>query len=213
MQRLEKLFKHWPGVQSLYDFFKKHRYRQLYDTIRDQKCQKILEIGVWNGAHALKMINEAKKFHGQGVEYYGFDLFEQMTDEVHQIEVAKYPLSESRIQAKLERTGCRIRLFKGYTQTTLPRAVPQLPKMDLIFIDGGHSLETIQSDWINIVSLMHEKTVVIFDDYWNRDDVGCKPIIEKLDRQKYYVEILPIQDTFRKDWGILKINLVKVTKA
>ena len=209
----ERLAKAFPGVQAIYNHFKKRRYKYLYDSIRTNRSKKILEIGLWDGAHALKMIKTAKHLHGNAVEYYGFDLFEEMNDDTHKHEASKYPLSLENIKIKLERTGCHISLFKGYSQNTLPQAVPELPKMDLIFIDGGHSLETIASDWKYCELLMHEKTVVIFDDYWNRDDVGCKTIIEKIDRNKYNVEILPIQDRFNKDWGTLKINFVQVTKA
>jgi hypothetical protein len=84
--------------------------------------------------------------------------------------------------------------------------------MDLIFIDGGHSIETISNDWTYARKLMHDHTLVIFDDYWNRDDAGAKPIIERIDVTKYDVQVLPIQDRFKKEWGTLIINFVSVRK-
>lgn len=207
----ERIGKSIPGVQLMYNFLKKRRYRYLYETIKLYQCKRIMEIGLWDGAHALKMIKTARHFHGDKVEYYGFDLFEDMNKETYASEASKYPLSRERIQKKLERTGCQIKLYKGNTQQTLPQLVPTLPKMDLIFIDGGHSLETIACDWRYSQPLMHDQTVVLFDDYWNRDDLGCKSIIKDLDRHKYQVEILPIQDRFNKDWGLLTINIAKVS--
>lgn len=209
----ESLAKRIPGIQSVYNAIKKRRYAYLYQTIRERRSQRLMEIGLWDGAHALRMIETAKRIHGAAVEYYGFDLFEEMNQATHSLEASKYPLSQANIQKKLEWTGCAIHLYKGPSQQTLPPLVSQLPKMDLIFIDGGHSLETIESDWRYCQELMHDATVVIFDDYWNRDDVGCKPLVEKIDRMKYNVEILPIQDRFKKDWGTLTINFVKVTRA
>jgi hypothetical protein len=46
-------------------------------------------------------------------------------------------------------------------------AKTQLPKMDLVFIDGGHSTETVATDWENVKDLLHEKSIVFFDDYPN----------------------------------------------
>lgn len=53
---------------------------------------------------------------------------------------------------------------------------------------------------------------MIFDDYYNIDNIGSRKIIESLDRGKFKVEILFPKDKFRKEWGILEINFVKVTK-
>jgi len=53
------------------------KYKYLFEIIRNNKCRRIMEIGTWNGEHALQMIEEAKKnFAPNEVEYYGFDLFE-----------------------------------------------------------------------------------------------------------------------------------------
>jgi hypothetical protein len=59
---------------------------------------------------------------------------------------------------------------------------------------------------------MDEKTVVIFDDYWNKTDQGAKPLIDSLNRKMWNVEIIQPTDKFKKPWGILQINLVKVMK-
>lgn len=208
-----KVTSYLPFTKRIIDYFKKRRYLYLTKIIREQKSKRIMEIGLWDGEHALKMIKEAKRIHGQDVEYYGFDLFEEMNDNVCKNEVAKHPLSLSNIKVKLEATGCKVYLFKGFTNKTLPENVNQLPKMDFIFIDGGHSLETIENDWKYSQQLMSNNTIVVFDDYWNRDDLGCKKVIENIDRSKYNVKILPIQDKFKKDWEVLKINFVKVNKA
>lgn len=206
-----KIFAIFPFVKSAYEKLMKRRYRYLYQIIENKKCKRIMEIGTFDGQHALKMINIAKKMYGHEVEYYGFDLFEGMRDEIFQKEAAKHPISEEQTRQLLYGTGCKINLFKGFTNETLPRFVKGLPKMDLIFIDGGHSLETIANDWHYSQELMHDGTVVIFDDYWNCNDVGCKTIVEGIDPRQYVVEILPIQDKFIHRQGLLRINFVMVT--
>jgi hypothetical protein len=50
--------------------------------------------------------------------------------------------------------------------------------MDLIFIDGGHRLETVWSDWLGVQPLLDENTLVRFDDYWNREQAGCKTLVD-----------------------------------
>ena len=172
-----------------------------------------MEIGTWNGEHALQMIREAKKNYGRSVEYYGFDLFELLDDKVRSKEHSKKFSKLKDVTGKLQKTNCQIKLFQGDTKETLPKVAGKLPKMDFIFIDGGHSIETIKNDWEYSQQLMAKRTVVIFDDYWNREDAGCKKVIEKIDRSKFSVEILPMQDKFKETSDILKINFVKVQKS
>lgn len=205
-------FKHFPFVENIYEKLMKRRYQYLYKIIKGKKCRKIMEIGTFDGKHALKMIKTAKKFHGERVEYFGFDLFEGMNKKILEKEIAKKPITKEETKNLLDTTGCKINLFKGFTEITLPQNIEKLPKMDLIFIDGGHSLETIKNDWYYSKKLMNKNTVVIFDDYWNRNNAGCKKIIENIDREKYKVKILPIQDWFPKKTGVLKINFVRVTR-
>jgi predicted O-methyltransferase YrrM len=195
-------------------FFGAKRYEYLFETIDQNHCRRIMEIGTWNGRRALQMIERAEAFHPAAeIEYYGFDLFELMTKEVNKEELSKKPPTQEEVKKLLSPTGARISLFQGFTQNTLPQVVGTLPKMDMIFIDGGHSLETIANDWNYSLQLMDKNTVVIFDDYYfDRDDVGCKQIIEAIDPNEYEVRVLPRRDRFLKTWGILSINFVKVEK-
>lgn len=96
-----------------------------------------MEIGVANGENARTMVMVAiQNFPAEEVEYYGFDTF-GANDNSHM----KW------VRTKLEKTGCQFRLFKGDSVKTLPKVLKILPKMDLIFIDGGHSYPTVKSDW------------------------------------------------------------------
>jgi len=195
-------------------FFGPKRYEYLFETIDEKQCRRIMEVGTWNGRRALQMIERAKDFHlAEEIEYYGFDLFELMTNEVNKNELSKKPPTQHEVQKRLSSTGAKIFLFKGFSQRTLPQVVGKLPAMDMIFIDGGHSLETIANDWNYCRQFMDEDTIVIFDDYYfDRDDVGCKPIVEMIDPKEYDVTILPRRDRFLKTWGILSINVVQVEK-
>lgn len=191
------------------------RYKQLLNELDKTEARKIMEIGTWSGERARQMIEISKKHHDKkDVFYYGLDLFEDLTDEKFEKEISKRPPSKQEVQLKLEQTGANINLIQGDT-TTLPEEVwSSLPKMDFVFIDGGHSLETVENDWRKIQKLMHENTVVIFDDYWpDRLDAGAKVTVDHISREYYNVEVLPIVDRFQKEWGELKIQFAMVKKV
>ena len=87
----------------------------LNEYIRENTCKRIMEIGVYNGENARTMVETAiRNVRPSEVEYYGFDFFmDTRFREVRQ---------------KLEKTGCKFKLFKGDTFDTLPKVVTTLPK-------------------------------------------------------------------------------------
>ncbi len=146
----------------------------LHEYIRKNRCKRILEIGVFNGDNALSMVEAAVKASPpEEVEYYGFDFFESSM--LHQVEL------------KLGKTGCKFKLFRGDTLDSLPRAVKSLPKMDLIFIDGGKSYREASSDWECSKTLMHEKTAVFVHNY---EFSGVHRMVDSIPRDEYQVEII-----------------------
>jgi len=195
-------------------FMRPKRYGHLYRTIREMRPRNVMEIGTWNGERAVKMLNLAGELRTPGdIHYYGFDLFEEMTPEIFEIEISKIPPTMAEVQAKLEQTGAEISLHQGDTTVTIPGLLDKLPQMDFVFLDGGHSVNTIASDWACVEKLMHDETVVIFDDYWEDNNTeGAKAIVDGIDRKLFNVEVLEPQDRFKKDWGTLKINFAKVTR-
>ncbi len=192
-----------------------YRYDQIFDEVKRKKPKNIMEIGVWSGERARKMIKLASRFNSlQDINYFGLDLFETMDTVKYTQEVSKQPPKMEEIEKKLSLTGASIHLIKGDTTETLPLNVDKLPAMDIVFIDGGHSLETIANDWLYVSKLMHEKTVVIFDDYWkDRNDAGAKVTVDNIDRDIFSVELLPVVDNFiNPSFGYLSIQLAKVTR-
>lgn len=195
------------------------RYHNLIKTIYKEKSCNLIEVGTFDGEHAYQMIKTAQIFHpNKKVNYYGFDLFEDFTEVDMEKEYSKRPPKYKEVKNKLEATKANIYLYKGYTKDTLPKFIKRIKKenkkIDFIFIDGGHSIETITLDWNYLRNLMDYNTVVIFDDYYDNEEViqnyGCNLLIDSLNRNIYDIEILEPQEQFPKDWGILKINMVKV---
>lgn len=133
-----------------------------------------MEIGILNGDNAKSMVEIAiQNVPPDSVEYYGFDLF------------ADY--SSRQVEQKLEKTGCKFKLFEGDTVRTLSKAVKILPKMDLIFIDGGKSFAEAESDWENSKTLMHDGTAVFVHNY---EFPGVHRMVDNIPRDKYQVRII-----------------------
>jgi len=148
-----------------------HSY--LNEFIRENSCRKILEIGVYNGENARSMVKAAtQNAPPHEVKYHGFDFFSHH--------------SASRVGRRLDDTGCRYRLIEGDTMDTLPEAVKTLPKMDLIFIDGGKSFREAVSDWENSSLLMHDGTGVFVH---NVGFSGVGRMVDEISRNDYHVEI------------------------
>lgn len=187
---------------------KPQRYKNLFLEIANCKPSIILEVGTWDGEHAKLMIEEGLR-HNSRIHYIGFDLFEEITKEqIVEENSKKQKANFLDVLSKLEKiSGANIRLVVGNTRETI-RNIPGQP-VDFIFIDGGHSLETIQSDWINLQKFIKLYTVIIFDDYYPDDDTkGCRKLIHSLSLDKWNIEWLEPVDEFEDGF---KVQMVKVT--
>ncbi|XKT74485.1 MAG: class I SAM-dependent methyltransferase [Patescibacteria group bacterium UBA2163] len=205
-----------PIVNFLYQKFKApKRYHHLFDEIARLQATRILEVGTWNGGRAVKMIKTAQKVSPvKDILYVGFDLFEELDNDMFEYEISKRPPQKKEVEEKLSKTGAHIELVQGNTLETLPAYVKNAEPFDFIFIDGGHNVNTVRSDWNAVRQLMDKDTVIIFDDYWrNRDDQSAKPVVDAIDRTKYNIQILNEIDVFDNvDHGRLEISFAKVTR-
>jgi hypothetical protein len=195
------------------------RYRNVFRLIHDRRYKRIVEVGVWNGKTAERMIRTAAIFHRPSdIQYFGFDLWELLTDDLFASELSKRPPAKAEVQARLGRTGAAIELIQGNTKETVPESVGRIGHADLVFIDGGHSEETIRSDWTHAQKLMRPGSTVIFDDYYVDPPAhiatkGCQNLLDALDRSTYNVELLSPVDEFRHPWGVLRTRMAAVSLA
>ena len=176
------------------------RYDSIFNEVAELEPEVIVEIGTWNGKHAAQMMQRVPDS-----KYYGFDLFDEATDETDAIEFnvkphcTKQAASESLKDYDHE-------LIQGNTNQTLPDFVDRNSKLlvDLAFIDGGHSVATIASDFEHIKKLMRPGGTILFDDYYlpPRKGLGCNDVIADLE-----YELLPYGD------GVAGGGLVFVAKV
>lgn len=178
----------------------KNRYDYLYQTIDEIKPSRIMEIGAFNGTQAEKMIIRAKLYHSQ-VEYYGFDLFVQAPD----FEFSKLGVrSLDNVLGRLKRTGAKIVLVEGNTKDTLPSF--ESDPMDMIFIDGGHSIATVQNDFVNSARLLAKDGRILLDDYYpDHPEMGCKTLVDSVSGCR----VLEHTDSFKKPFGVLRVKMAE----
>ena len=162
-----------------YSLSRYSRYKYIYKLIIDYKPKTILEIGVYKGIRSLEIIEIAKIFNKK-IQFFGFDLFENISSKKIKIEYSKRPLSKKKIENKiLEKfNNISLTLIAGNTIKTLKKFSLKKKKIDFIFIDGGHSIKTIRHDWNNVKRLLKKRSIVIFDDYYHDINIskkyGCK---------------------------------------
>ena len=188
------------------------RYGTLVREVRESKAKRILEIGVYQGTTAQDIIEASQESMGE-VYYTGVDLFE-LTSEEKEKEFSKFPSPIEAVLKRLRSTGASIQLLKGNSYEKVRKLEGPF---DLIFVDGGHSWETIEKDWKGIQHLISDKTVVIFDDYYPyyEDDlygIGCQKLLRGLDSNTWNVEVLEPGETWPQSFGDLTIHMAKVTK-
>ena len=209
------------------------RNEMIHKLVAHYKVTNILEIGTWSGARAIKMASALFEAGVQKVHYTGFDLFETATEQDDETEKnVKKHYSEDDVKGFLfnfAETAVKngreftYHLLKGNTNETLKilknkdYCNTHNIKPDFAYIDGGHSVDTIRSDYNAVKHL----PIVLFDDFYTAVDgqeapdttkFGCNEIIEKDINDKYLKAVIPTND-FIVGGGITNLAIViKETK-
>lgn len=171
------------------------RYQQLLSIIDQVKPKLIFEFGTWNGDRAIEMIKAAQK-HNPGVQYAGVDLFESATDETDAAESnVKAHFKAEDVHEKIEAaTGAKVNIIRINSRDLTDPVVA-----DFVFIDGGHSVETIKHDF----ELSKRSKVIVLDDFYSQDEngncldtekFGCNKLVQALK-----CSVLPQKDPVFKD--------------
>jgi predicted O-methyltransferase YrrM len=213
-----------PGFKDLvFVFLQRFRFKLGIDRksfvlkhIKKNKCRNILEIGVFNGNFAYRMLKIAK-IHSpnETINYVGVDLFESnFSSKIAKTEISPTPRDKSYVQKHLDLLGVKVALYEGWSYEVLPNLIGK-QIFDLIIIDGGHSYETVKSDFENSTYLLAEGGSIIFDDYTNQKGIlygkyGINRVISEIDASKFRISISCTRDFFLKSYGVLVLRMVKV---
>lgn len=179
------------------------RYSQLEDLIAECEPKTIIEIGTHHGHRAWCMCIEALTYN-HDVKYIGYDLFEDATPETNERELngkgagSARKAMEAMKLISLSHPGFTFELHKGDTRKTLHG---KAMVADFVFLDGGHSVETIRGDY----EAVKGSKVVVFDDYYvsgaDTTKYGCNEVVKDIPH-----ELLPKVDTF----GELRVQMAVI---
>ncbi len=153
--------------------------------VEEYKPKNVLEIGVFCGVTSRNICELLKTNFGSDFRYYGLDLFgSTKTSSVDEIEpkflenqkfsnplktiyynfIKKENLnSKISVQNFLKKFSQNIELVEGDTRVTLEK-VP-LSEIDFVFLDGGHSYNTVLSDLQKLYDNMKNNSKIVCDDF------------------------------------------------
>ena len=153
--------------------------------VEEYKPKNVLEIGVFCGVTSRNICELLKTNFGSDFRYYGLDLFgSTKTSSVDEVEpkflenqkfsnplktiyynfIKKENLnSKISVQNFLKKFSQNIELIEGDTRVTLEK-VP-LSEIDFVFLDGGHSYDTVLSDIQKLYDNMKNNSKIVCDDF------------------------------------------------
>ncbi len=153
--------------------------------VEEYKPKNVLEIGVFCGVTSRNICELLKANFGSDFRFYGLDLFgSTKTSSVDEIEpkflenqkfsnplktiyynfIKKENLnSKISVQNFLKKFSKNIDLIEGDTRVTLEK-VP-LSEIDFVFLDGGHSYDTVLSDLQKLYDNLKNNSKIVCDDF------------------------------------------------
>tara|TARA_B110000467_G_C18036619_1_gene323624 strand:- start:16 stop:645 length:630 start_codon:yes stop_codon:yes gene_type:complete len=172
----------------------------LLNEIENYKPKNFLEVGVFQGVTSRNVCEKLNISNNGNFSFHGIDIFEdsnnnidnkEMTDKhsrlsnpfkhlLFNIILKKNLFSIKSIYKFLNKFKDNVHLYKGFSNTELPKI--DLSKIDMVFLDGGHSYETVSSDLSLILKEIKKGKVIICDDY-DQKNYGVKKAVDELENQ------------------------------
>ena len=187
------------------------------NEISKSSPKNFLEIGIFQGVTARNVCELLYKIHKDNFRYIGIDIFEddeKSKDEVipnvnfkNPIKQFYYryikrenPYSLTSVRKLLKKFEQNIEIIKGDSNKILPNI--DLSNVDYVFLDGGHSYETVKSDLNNCKIVLENKGTILCDDYNLSYAPGVKKAIDEFSTNEQY----EIQIFFERFAKIKKSN-------
>ena len=168
--------------------------------------KKILEIGVFQGVTARNICELLYKIHNNNFKYIGidkFDLDDKTNNEIipsnnfknplkqfyYQYIIKENPYSLKSVKNLLKKFDKNIDIFKGDSKDVLPKI--DLSEINYVFLDGGHSYNTVINDLINCKVVVENNGVILCDDYDLSYAPGVKKAIDEfIAKEQYDIKVL-----------------------
>lgn len=179
--------------------FKKDIKNGLYllELVTKFKPKNFLEIGVLEGVTSRNICEHLNKinngnFNFIGIDLFGDDLVENNNKEFTPISykinnplkwiyfkliLKMNPNSKECVEYLLKKFKKSIKIFKGYSKDILK--ILDLKNIDFVFLDGGHSYETVKEDLNLLTSGLKKDSIILCDDY-NILHYGVKRAVDEI---------------------------------
>jgi hypothetical protein len=149
----------------------------LAHAIKHTERADIVEVGTWNGSRAVQLAEAAFATGQMEVSYVGFDTFDAGNDRAHEGHTkphASYAHVSRRLANYAKVCGRLGRQFSytlvpGNTLETLTADRPEIHRATFAYIDGGHSYETVASDYAALKAVPY----VVLDDVIPQEEAGA----------------------------------------
>jgi hypothetical protein len=186
----------------------KKYYGQIFvDLVKQQNPKNFLEIGVFTGVTARNVCELLYLINNKDFFYLGIDLFEDFHEAISDEVVPEFLVKKQNfsnplkslvynflLKEKLNSLGSvskflkkfqnNIELKKGNSLNILPKT--DLKIFDMIFVDGGHSYETVKFELDIILKSIKDNCLVVFDDYSLQEATGVKKAIDESVRENSF---------------------------
>lgn len=183
---------------------KKYFGQIFIDLVKQQNPKNFLEIGVFTGVTARNVCELLSSINSNDFFYLGIDLFEDFEDAISKEVVPEFlvkkqnfsnPLkslvynflfkeklnSLDSVSKFLKKFENNIELKKGNSLSILPKT--DLKIFDMIFVDGGHSYETVKFELEIILKNIKNTCLVVCDDYSLQEATGVRKAIDESVRE------------------------------
>ena len=179
----------------------------LLDQIETYKPKNFLEVGVFQGVTSRNVCEKLYEINKDDFSFYGIDIFEDTNTNIDNLELTtkhnkisnpfkhfifnvilkKNLFSVNSIYDFLKKFKNNIYLKKGFSEVELLKI--EMSKIDMIFLDGGHSSETVKNDLSIILKNIKKNKIIICDDY-NQVDYGVKKAVDEISKNVSEIKIL-----------------------
>ena len=157
--------------------------------VREKNPKNFLEIGVFHGVTSRNVCDLLYSIHGDDFKFTGIDLFDvnilkedysPSTKFSNPLKIFYYnyiirlnPYSLESVQKLLRKYKNNVNIIKGNSHKILKEIT--LDNFDYVFLDGGHSYETVIGDLKCLKKVVENNAVILCDDY----DLNYAPGVKK----------------------------------
>jgi hypothetical protein len=183
---------------------KKYFGQIFIDLVKQQNPKNFLEIGVFTGVTARNVCELLSLINNKDFFYLGIDLFEDFQEAISNEVVPEFLINKQNFSNpfksfvynfllreklnSLESVSKFLKKFKNNIELKKGNSLDILNKIDLkifdmIFVDGGHSYETVKFELGVILKNINDNCLVVCDDYLHSEAVGVKKAIDESVRE------------------------------